>query len=63
MFEEYPDILNIEEFSEAMRIGKTKCYALLAKNEIKAYREGRDWKIPRNALIDYVIKKSGLPQG
>jgi len=61
MFEEYPDLLNIDELSEAMRMGKTKCYSLLSKREIKGYRDGRDWRIPKYSVVDYVMKKSGLP--
>ena len=56
----YIDILNINELSEALKIGSSQAYKLVKTGKIKAYKEGRDWKVTKIALIDYIKKKSGL---
>lgn len=59
MLEEYEWILTPEEVSEILRVGPNKIYALLAQNEIRAFREGRIWKIPKTALIEYIMRRTG----
>lgn len=60
MFEAYDDILNIEELAEAMKISKTQCYKLVNSGSIKAYKEGKDWKIPKKAVIEYITIQCSL---
>ena len=43
MFEGYDDILTIEEVAEALRIGSSQAYRIVRSNQLKAYKEGRDW--------------------
>ena len=57
MFEGYDDILTIEEGAEALRIGSSQAYRIVRSNQLKAYKEGRDWKIPKTALIQYIQKR------
>lgn len=57
MFEGYDDILTIEEVAEALRIGSSQAYRIVRSNQLKAYKEGRDWKIPKTALIQYIQKR------
>ena len=60
MFEQYDDILTAEEACEALRIGSNALYELLGSGELKGYRNGRVWRIPRGALLEYVFKSSGI---
>lgn len=60
MFEIYDDILTIEELAESLKISNSKAYKLVNSGSVHAYKEGKDWKIPKCALINYVIKKSRL---
>lgn len=60
MLEEYNDILTVNELAEILRIGTTHAYRLLKKGQIKAYKEGKDWKIPREAVKQYIICKASL---
>ena len=46
MLEEYADILTAEEAAEALRIGYNALYELLNSGKLKAYRNGRVWRIP-----------------
>lgn len=60
MFEEYDDILTIEEISEILKIGMTQAYKIVRSGKLKGYKEGKDWKIPKKSLSDYVIDQCGL---
>lgn len=61
MFQDtYTDIINIDELCEMLSIGKNTAYRLLRDKEIAAFIVGRKWKIPREAVADYVLKKSQL---
>lgn len=59
MFESYEDVLDVEETCEVLKIGKNRMYHLLSEREIKGYREGRCWRIPRKSIVEYIEKKSG----
>lgn len=60
MFESYEDIMTIPEVMEALHVGKNRVYELLASKELKGFRIGRPWKIPRESVEEYIRKKSGL---
>ncbi len=60
MFEQYDDILTIEEISEILKIGMTQAYRIVRSGNLKGYKEGKDWKIPKQALSEYVISRSRL---
>ncbi len=54
MFAEYGDIMTIDDLAEALMIGRNRCYKLLKSEEIKGFRVGAVWKIPKESLIQYV---------
>mgnify|MGYP006347258781 FL=1 len=58
MFEQYPDILTVEEVCEALRMGYNAVYELLNEGKLKAYKNGRVWRIPRDSLKEYIIKST-----
>ena len=60
MFEQYSDIVTVEELCEMLSIGKNAAYRLLASGQLKAFRHNRVWKIPKGAVIEYVVNSSGL---
>ena len=53
MFEQYPDILTVEEACEALRMGYNAVYDLLNEGKLKAYKNGRVWRITKQALIQF----------
>ena len=57
MFELYDDILTVEELAEALKIGLSQAYKLVRSGAIKAFKEGRDWKIAKQALVNYVTSR------
>lgn len=54
MLEGYDDLITTEEACEALKIGKNALYALLADGSLKAYRNGRVWRIPKAAVEEYI---------
>lgn len=56
LFENYNDILNLDEMCEALHIGKNTAYHLSKTNQIKYRRIGKVYKIPKKGLIDYFDK-------
>ena len=57
---EMTDLITVDELCELLVIGKNAAYALLNSGEIKAFRIGRVWKIPREAVHEYIRRKSRL---
>lgn len=60
MFETFDDILTIEEVAEALRIGTTHAYQIVRSGQLKGYKEGKDWKIPKIALETYVRRRISM---
>ena len=60
MLEQYQDILSVYDAAEALCIGKNRVYELLEKKELKGFRIGRVWKIPKEALKEYILSQSNL---
>lgn len=60
MFEDYPDILTVEEACEALRIGYNAMYELLNSGKLRAYKNGRTWRIPKASLKNYVMAQSKM---
>ena len=60
MFENYDDILNVEEACEALKIGYNAMYELLNAGKLKGYRNGRVWRIPKASLVEYIQSSSKL---
>ena len=46
MFNNYPDLLNIDDACEIMQMSRNTLYKLLQNKEIKTFQVNRIWKIP-----------------
>lgn len=60
MFETYDDILTVEEVAEALKLGTSHVYKLLRSHKLNGYKEGKEWKIPRIALENYIRLKLNI---
>ena len=58
MFEQYEDIMTIDELCEALMIGRNRCYHLLGDGSIQGFRIGSVWKIPKESVIRFVRESS-----
>ena len=57
MFTTYPDLLNITQLKEMLDIGITLAYRLVRSNTIKALKVGRQYKIPKKNVINYLTNQ------
>ena len=60
MFENYSDLVSIEELCEMLFIGKNVAYELLQRKKIKAFRIGRLWKIPKRSVEESILSESKI---
>ena len=60
MFEQYDDILTVSELAEALKVGSTQAYRLVRSQKIKAFKEGKDWKIPKTSVIQYITYQTAM---
>lgn len=60
MLNQYQDILTAEEVSEILMIGMNRTYELLNTGSIKGFRIGKKWKIPRDAVTEYIMRESNF---
>ena len=60
MFEEYSDVLTVDEACEALRIGYNAIYDLLGSGKLKGYRNGRVWRIPKESIKQYILENARL---
>ena len=63
MFDEYGDLLTVYEVAEMMSVGKNRVYQLLADGKLKALRLGRVWKIPRQAVVEFIAYGANIKTG
>ncbi len=52
----WDDFLTVDELCELLKIGYNAAYTLLNSRTIKSFRNGRVWRIPKQAVIDYICK-------
>lgn len=54
MFTNYPDVVSINELMTMLNIGKKTAYSLLQSEEIKSIKVGRQYRIPKRFIIEYL---------
>ena len=52
------ELLTVEQLCRILQIGKNTAYKLIQTGEIKGFRVGRSWKIPRDSIDEYLNFKS-----
>ena len=50
-------MLTVDEACEVLRIGYNAMYELLSTGKLKAYRNGRVWRIPKVAVQDFILRQ------
>ena len=58
MFASYKDVVNVDQLAEMLGIGITLAYRLVKQNTIKSIRVGRQYKIPKQNIIAYLLNQS-----
>ena len=58
IFDDYPDVVTFEQLREMLgNIGKTLAYTLLKNNEIESFKMGRNYRILKSKVIEYLKKQ------
>ena len=57
MLENYPDILVFSELVEILNVGENTTYNLLRSKKIYSKKIGREYKIPKICVIDFLYNK------
>lgn len=60
MFNEYSDMVTVDELCDMLRIGKNKAYELLCSGKVGGFHDGRLWMIPKEAVISYIMNNSRI---
>ena len=58
MIQDAYEILTPEDVMEELLVGKNAVYNILRSGELKGFRVGRNWKIPRKAVEEYIDKNT-----
>lgn len=57
MFTTYPDIVDITQMRKMLGgIGVTLAYKLLKQRKVKSLKIGREYKIPKSCIIEYLLE-------
>lgn len=58
IFDDYPEVVTFEQLREMLgNIGKTLAYTLLKNNEIESFKMGRNYRILKSKIIEYLKKQ------
>ena len=60
MLDSYEEILSVEDVCELLGIGRNNIYKLLSSGQLKAFRNGRIWRIPKKAVEEFILQQSNL---
>ncbi len=54
LFRKYPDLLSVKDVQKALRIGRNTAYRLLDSGELKSFRIGAIYRVPKPYLLEYI---------
>lgn len=60
MFNEYGDILSLEDLCEVLKVSENTAYRLIKEGKVKAFKVGRIYKIPKIAVETYILDESQI---
>ena len=61
MFTDYPDIVNLVQMRKMLGgISNTLAYRMLREKKIKSKKVGREYKIPKVNVINYVMTEQSM---
>ena len=53
---DYPDVLLPEDLMTILKIGRSTVYKILKDETIKSIKVGRNYKIPKPFMIEYLLR-------
>ncbi len=58
MFKQYPDVVNVEQVCEMLKLSRTKVYELIRNGDIRRIPCGRVIKVAKVTVIDFVLQSA-----
>ena len=58
MLEQFPDILTVKDLQDILSVGRNKAYAILHSGDLQYITIGRQIRIPKKYLLDYLQELS-----
>lgn len=58
MLEQFPDLLTVKDLQKILSIGRSKAYSILYSGELQYITIGRQIRIPKKYLLNYLRKMS-----
>ena len=55
-FADLPLVLHVKDIAEILSISQNTAYALIRSGQIRSIRTGRTYRIPKDAVIEYLNK-------
>ena len=55
-FENLPLVLHVKDLAEILSISQNTAYALVRSGQIRSVRTGRTYRIPKDAVFEYLNK-------
>ncbi len=56
LYSKYPPVLHVKDLAEILSISHNTAYNLVRSGQIRSIRIGRSYRIPLEAVIDYLAK-------
>ena len=60
MLEKNDEVLDVKETCQLLRVSRNSLYKMLQGGELKGYRHGSRWRIPNEAVTEYIREKAGV---
>lgn len=54
LFDNLPDVLTVQQVRQVLGIGRTAVYKLVEQKQIRCFKIGNAYKIPKTALIEFI---------
>jgi excisionase family DNA binding protein len=55
MFDNYDDVVTIDDLLEMLGIGRNKAYELLQTSKIKSFKIGKSYRIPKICIQKFIL--------
>lgn len=60
MFENYDDVVSVEDMMEILAIGRNKAYELLQTGQVKSFKLGKAYRIPKICIQEFVVSSAKM---
>lgn len=60
MLEHEDEFLTIDELCDLLKIGRNAAYQLVSSGRIKSLKNGRIWRVPKQAVIEFTKSEANI---